>query len=174
MGYAVALCLVGAGLALFASTRTWVVEVTVRPAPLAPARVPRTGGELLPWLPALALVGLAGTGAVPATRGLLRRLVGVVLALAGLGLGLAAGAGLRLGTVGAPAGWPALCLLGGLLLLTGGGTTVLSGHRWPAMGARYERRRAQRSGGAATASGQGRGATEVWDALDRGEDPTLG
>lgn len=181
--YAVLLCLAGAGLALFAATRTWSVEVTVRPAPLSNVVVRHPGGDLLPWLPALALVALAATGALLATRGGGRRLVGGLLLL--VGLGVAAGGGY--GLVGAGGGdtstaWPLLCGLGGLLAAVAGGLTAGWGHTWPAMGARYERVRAGTAGagpvgspGAESTGGRvdGRRTVAAWDALDRGEDPTV-
>ncbi|WP_435820031.1 Trp biosynthesis-associated membrane protein [Micromonospora purpureochromogenes] len=172
--YAVLLCLAGAGLAFWAATRTWSVEVTPRGS-LPSARQGRTGADLLPWLSALALVGLAGGGAVLATRGRVRRLLGGLLAL--LGAAVAAGGGY--GLVAAFDGevsrhWPALCLLGGVLAALGGALTAARGQRWPAMGARYERH----PGAEAPAGADGRPATErgtreAWDALDRGEDPTV-
>ncbi|MFC8849079.1 MULTISPECIES: Trp biosynthesis-associated membrane protein [unclassified Micromonospora] len=174
--YAVLLCLAGAGLALWASTRTWAVELAARPTPLPPVRAARTGAGLLPWLPALAVVGLAGGGVVLATRGVPRRLVGVLL----LALGAAVAAGGGYGLVAAFDGavnrqWPAFCLVGGLIVAVGGGLVALRGAGWPAMGARYER---PARGGAGTPGAAqagpvtGRRTTEVWDALDRGEDPT--
>ncbi|WP_229400166.1 Trp biosynthesis-associated membrane protein [Micromonospora okii] len=175
--YAVLLCLAGAGLALWASTRTWSVELTARPVPLPPVRQARTGAGLLPWLPALAVVALAGGGAVLATRGAVRRLLGVLL----LALGAAVAAGGGYGLVAAFDGevsrqWPALCLAGGALAAGGGALTALRGATWPAMGARYERpvRRAAdpQEGEAATGPVTGRRTTQAWDALDRGEDPT--
>ncbi|MDG4805265.1 Trp biosynthesis-associated membrane protein [Micromonospora sp. WMMD1120] len=174
--YAVLLCLAGAGLALWAATRGWSVELTARPAPLPPVRGTRTGASLLPWLPALAVVTLAGAGAVLATRGRVRRVLGVLLAA--LGLVVAGGGGYALGAdLGGPVSrqWPALCLLGGLAAAVGGGWTALRGGDWPAMGARYER--PARVPEAATAAGSstplaGRRTTEAWNALDRGEDPT--
>ncbi|WP_247685470.1 Trp biosynthesis-associated membrane protein [Micromonospora sp. C31] len=177
MTYAVLLCVAGAGLALWASTRTWAVELTARPTPLPPVRDARTGAGLLPWLPALALVGLAGGGAVLATRGRARRLLGGLLC--GLGVAVAAGGGY--GLVAAFDGevarhWPAICLLGGVLATAGGLLTALRGRRWPAMGARYERRPAGDSAPAARGGAgrvTGRHTTEAWDALDRGEDPTV-
>ncbi|MEK8109990.1 Trp biosynthesis-associated membrane protein [Micromonospora sp. M12] len=139
MTYAVLLCLAGAGLALWAATRSWSVELTVRPAPLPPQRDTHSGAGLLPWLPALALV------ASPAVArcwppGRVRRLLGVLLGV--LGLAVAAGGGYGLvadigGSVSRQ--WPALCLLGGLLAALGGVWTALRGGDWPAMGARYER-----------------------------------
>ncbi|MER5702922.1 Trp biosynthesis-associated membrane protein [Micromonospora sp. NPDC002296] len=177
MTYAVLLCLAGAGLALWASTRTWSVELTVRPTPLPPVREARTGAGLLPWLSALAVVGLAGGGAVLATRGVLRRLIGVLL----LALGVAVAAGGGYGLVAAFDGevsrqWPALCLAGGLLAGAGGALTALRGAGWPAMGARYDRpaRRVAVDPGPAAGPVTGRRTTEAWDALDRGEDPTAG
>ncbi|MEQ4304511.1 Trp biosynthesis-associated membrane protein [Plantactinospora sp. B6F1] len=177
--YTVLLCLLGAGLAVFAATRTWSVELTARPAPLPPGRVTRTGGDLLPWLPALALVGLAATGAVLGTRGIGRRLVGGLLAL--VGVGLAAGAGYAgLGTdTEVAAGWPLLCALGGLLAGAAGAFTAVRSGGWPVMGARYERGRSAGAGPESpllTPDGRvdGRRTAAAWDALDRGEDPTVG
>ncbi|GGO15739.1 hypothetical protein GCM10011576_28020 [Micromonospora parathelypteridis] len=179
--YAVLLCLAGAGLALWAATRNWSVELTLRPAPLPPVREARSGAGLLPWLPALALVTLAGGGAVLATRGGLRRVLGVLLGV--LALAVAAGGGYGLvADVGGSVSrqWPALCLLGGLLAAAGGFWTALRGGGWPAMGARYERPARNDPEGSSVSTGPegpqapmaGRRTTEAWNALDRGEDPT--
>ncbi|MFY1672178.1 Trp biosynthesis-associated membrane protein [Plantactinospora sp. WMMB334] len=187
LAYAVLLCLLGAGLAVFAATRTWSVELTARPAPLPPDRLTRSGSDLLPWLPALALVGLAAAGAVLAARGAGRRLVGGVLAVIGAGIAFGAAYG-GFGTGGdVRAGWPLLCVLGGLLAATAGGFTAVRGGGWPVMGARYERGHragAGRDGTTADTGAAGRPATDgrldgrhttaAWDALDRGEDPTAG
>ncbi|MEU4473056.1 Trp biosynthesis-associated membrane protein [Micromonospora sp. NPDC023888] len=179
LAYAVLLCLVGAALALWAATRTWSVELTVRPAPLPPVRDTRSGAALLPWLPALALVTLAGGGAVLATRGRLRQVLGALLGV--LALAVAAGGGYGLGVDGlAQRQWPVLCLVGGLLAAVGGFWTAVRGGGWPAMGARYERpaRTAGQAAPAPTGTPEppgpmaGRRTTEAWDALDRGEDPT--
>ncbi|MER5455863.1 Trp biosynthesis-associated membrane protein [Micromonospora sp. NPDC002389] len=171
LAYAVLLCLAGAGLALWAVTRTWAVDTDVVGVPTPLVDEGRTGTQLLPWLPALALVGLAGGGAVLATRGRLRQVLGGLLALLGLmivgggGYGLVAEIGDEVARQ-----WPALTLLGGLLAAAGGLLTALRGRDWPAMGARYERRSRQ----SAPAAGpiRGAGTVEAWDALDRGEDPT--
>ncbi|MET7708284.1 Trp biosynthesis-associated membrane protein [Micromonospora sp. NPDC005413] len=179
--YAVLLCLAGAGLALWAATRSWSVELTVRPAPLPPVRDTRSGAALLPWLPALALVTLAGGGAVLATRGRPRRVLGVLLGAFGLAVAAGGGYGLVADVDGSVSRqWPALCLLGGLLAAAGGLWTALRGGGWPAMGARYERpvRTAQEPASAPVdpagppAPMAGRRTTEAWNALDRGEDPT--
>lgn len=149
LAYTVLLCVVGAGLALFAASRTWAVEVVPRPAPLPPARTPQAGG---PLLSALAVAALAGAGALPATRGRARTALGVLLVAAGVGIVAAAAPSL-------PAGWPALCALGGGAVAAAGALAVVRGRRWSGMGTRYER--------AAPVTG-----SDLWDALDRGEDPT--
>ena len=63
---------------------------------------------------------------------------------------------------GSPA-WPVTALLGGLAVVVGGLWVGASGHRWPHMGARYDR----------TESRGRTGSNDAWDALDRGEDPTV-
>jgi len=177
LGYAVLLCAAGAGLALYGVTRTWSEIVTARPG-LSSLRDTRTGADLEPWVIGLALVALAGAGALLATRGLGRRLLGGLLAVVGLGVaaGAVAGrAGLAVGSAGTGATvWPVACVLGGLLILLGGLAAARSGHEWPAMGARYDRRGA---GGPTDAEAdadvdQRVDTRAVWDALDRGDDPT--
>ncbi|MFC0528883.1 Trp biosynthesis-associated membrane protein [Phytohabitans kaempferiae] len=156
--YAVVLCAAGAGLALFAATRTWAVDVVTRPEPLPPLRTPRSGGDILPWLPPLAVVGLAGSGAIIATRRWARRWIGVLLLLVGLGVAAGGAYGLTETTA-----WALACLAGGLSLAAGGALTAVRGALWPGLGARYER----------AGRRPAEGPTAAWDALDRGEDPTL-
>ncbi len=157
---AVLACLVGAGLAVFAASRVWAVQRTAR-AGLSALVTDRTGGDLLGWLPAVALVGLAGAGALLATRGALRRGIGVLLVLAGLGTAVGGTYGV---TLASRALWPALTALGGLFCLCGGVLAVRHGHEWPVMGARYERGTEPQRGAEPT--------RRAWDALDRGDDPT--
>ncbi|GAA3760997.1 Trp biosynthesis-associated membrane protein [Micromonospora maritima] len=172
LAYALLLCLAGAGLACWALTRTWSVEVGTRGS-LPPGRPGRTGAELLPWVSALAWVGLAGGGALLATGGRLRRLLGALLA--GIGLAVAVGGGVGLTTADVSRHWPALVLAGGLALAAGGAFAALRGAGWPAMGARYERRAATSAAvpGGADRPAVERGTRDAWDALDRGEDPTV-
>ncbi|MBE1492305.1 Trp biosynthesis-associated membrane protein [Plantactinospora soyae] len=179
LAYTVLGCLLGAGLAVFAATRTWAVEVAARPAPLPATRTVHSGADLLPWLPALALVGLAGAGAVLGTRGLGRRLVGGLLAAVGAGVAI----GGAYGGFGTDQGdirltWPLLCVLGGLLTMVAGGVTTARGAAWPVMGARYERapRRSEPEPNPVADESRldGRRTRAAWDALDRGEDPTVG
>jgi hypothetical protein len=144
LAYAVIACLLGAGLGYLAWTRA--------------------GGDLGPWLRPLALVGLAGAGALLATRGPLRTVVGGLVTACGLGI--VAAAPYAWSRNAAP-GWPAVAALGGLALAAGGALALVRGRRWPAMGARYERRRREPDAG-----GRGSGTLQTWEALDRGEDPT--
>jgi Tryptophan-associated transmembrane protein (Trp_oprn_chp) len=144
---AVLLCVAGAGLAYVAAGRVWERHP-----------VDETGTDLVPGLSALALVALAGAGAVLATRGWARRAVGVLVLLVGLGLAVLA----LDRAFGAGTAWPGVTAAGGVLVVAGGLAAALAGHRWPAMGARYER--SPRSVG---------GTTDAWNALDRGEDPTV-
>ena len=175
LGSTVLLCAAGAGLAVYGVTRTWSEVVTARPG-LSSLRDTRTGADLEPWVIGLALVALAGAGALPATRGLTRRLLGGLLTVVGAGVAagaIAGRAGLDVGSAGAAATfWPVVCVLGGLLIVLGGLSAARSGHQWPAMGARYERR------GVAPADAEQAGVDQrvdtraAWDALDRGDDPT--
>jgi hypothetical protein len=156
-------CAVGAAVVLLAATRGWQTVVTAQPSPLPPITEHRTGAAIAPWLPALGVVALAGAGALFATRAAARLVVGAVLILAGAGEVVAA-----LATIGdgVALAWPLLCALGGLLVLGAGVVTVRVGRSWPGMSARYERPSAPAAPRKKTSQ------AELWDALDRGEDPT--
>jgi uncharacterized membrane protein (TIGR02234 family) len=112
-----------------------------------------------------------------------------------------AAAGLTSPTVDdvAVTGWPVLAAVGALLILFAGVACVLRGRRWPVMSGRYERSpdagtptgsagaRQQRQPGISPVPTEqnrsaprhsdrppqgGTGQRQMWDALDRGEDPT--
>ncbi|GGM43551.1 Trp biosynthesis-associated membrane protein [Dactylosporangium sucinum] len=160
-------CGAAAAVVLLAATRGWQEVVTERVAPLPPATTHRTGTDLAPWLPALGAVALAGAGALLATRGAARLVVGGLLSVAGAGI--AAAALLTLGD-GVTVAWPVLSALAGIVVAAAGVATVRSGRTWPAMGARYERpKRPDAPDGAPRRPAS---QAELWDALDRGEDPT--
>nr|WP_055503040.1 TIGR02234 family membrane protein [Nonomuraea pusilla] len=171
----------GCLLVLLAGGRDWV-RVTS-----GGVTVP-TGGELSPVLTPLALAALAGVVAVLATKGAGRRIVGALVALCGAGAGL--GVWSALGADGVAAWlrernvlrgaseipweavplWPVVAGAGAALVLAGGVLTALRGTRWAGMSARYER-------AASTSAAEGRKAAgrddrDLWDALDRGDDPT--
>ncbi|GAA4961230.1 Trp biosynthesis-associated membrane protein [Actinoplanes utahensis] len=169
---AVLACLAGAALTLYAATRVWAVQVEQRPG-LSDLRTEQTGSDVQPWLTGLALVALAGAGALFATRGVVRRVLGVLLALSGAGIAVGAvlaRAGADPGAVGAAGTlWPVACVIGGAVVAVGGVVTARHGHRWAAMSSRYERRPAGPVEKEETPGGRA-----LWDALDRGEDPTAG
>jgi hypothetical protein len=163
LGTSVLACLAGAGLALWAVTRVWSVRITERPG-LSSLRDSTTGAAEQPWVVGLAVVALAGAGALLATRGVVRRVLGVLLIVIGVAVAagmISARAGLDRGSVV----WPVLGVIGGAIIALGGLIAARSGHRWPAMSARYERNTAP-----VTAEPADTRAT--WDALDHGVDPT--
>ena len=75
----------GAGLVFLGVRHGWARVHTAAPAPLPGSNITVTGQDLVPAAGALALAGLASLAAVLATRGLARRLTGVLLALFGAG-----------------------------------------------------------------------------------------
>jgi hypothetical protein len=170
-------CAIGAVVALFAATRTWTATVQPQPSPLPDLHVSHAGTSAVPWLSALALVGLAGAAALLATRGLPRLFVGGLITVAGLGVvaagcyGLASLAGVRVA-------WPVVCLPAGLLMAAGGLLAALRGRSWPAMGARYDRPVSIPLNSVGSEEERVRpigpppSDVAMWDALDRGEDPT--
>ncbi|GAB2589762.1 hypothetical protein Aab01nite_41180 [Paractinoplanes abujensis] len=167
-------CLAGAGIAAYGATRTWSVEITPRPE-MSNLRTVRTGVDIAPWVIGLALVGLAGTGALLATHGRLRRALGGLLMLVGAGVAISAvagRAGLDTGEAG-PGGtiWPLACVLGGVIVALGGLTAARLGHLWPRMSARYERKPAATENREVTTGPVDSRA--AWDSLDRGDDPTV-
>jgi uncharacterized membrane protein (TIGR02234 family) len=194
LGLSVLACLAGAGLSIYAATRVWSVDVTVRPG-LSELRATTTGAAREPWVVGLALVALAGAGALLATRGTPRRVLGGLLTLAGAAVAVGAilgRAGLDPGAAGAGGTfWPVAAAVGGAIIAVGGLAAARHGHRWPTMSSRYERRPVQpaETDLAATAAplataGPKRGETleqnptpidtrAAWDALDRGDDPTM-
>ncbi|WP_248964891.1 TIGR02234 family membrane protein [Sphaerisporangium perillae] len=180
----------GAALVLFASGRTWA-QVAFPAAPgggVHTAPVALSGGDLAPVLSPLALASLAAVVAVLATRGLWRRVVGVLLALLGAAVTVGAWQGAfqahmiavaetrvtltsMIDVVVSPARlWPVLAITGGLVLVAAGALAAVRGGRWPGMSDRYERQAPPL--GAARAERPGRAERSLWDALDRGDDPT--
>jgi uncharacterized membrane protein (TIGR02234 family) len=79
----------GAGLILLAVRQRWAKAVFIPPRPLSPQVVAVSGADLVPLAGALAVAALAGLAAVIATRGVLRRAAGVLLAVFGAGAGAA-------------------------------------------------------------------------------------
>jgi uncharacterized membrane protein (TIGR02234 family) len=88
-GYALLAGAVGAGLILLALRAQWAQAVFTPQKPLTAEVVTVSGNDLVPLAGGLALAALAGLIAVIATRGVVRRAVGVLLALFGAGTGAA-------------------------------------------------------------------------------------
>jgi len=88
-GFALLAGAAGAVLVLLAVRQRWAQAVFTPPKPLSPQVVSVSGSDLVPLAGALALAALAGLAAVIATRGTLRRVAGVLLALFGAGAGAA-------------------------------------------------------------------------------------
>lgn len=152
----------------------------------APAReVALSGRDLAPLGGAMGWVGLAAIAALLATRTWGRRVTGGVVVVAGGVAGVTAlafaltdvasgGAGAfitaALGPTDAGAtsvsisAWWVLAMVSGLALVACGLLALLDGPSWPRLGARYSRPDGQAGAPSAAAA---------WDALDRGEDPTL-
>jgi uncharacterized membrane protein (TIGR02234 family) len=80
----------GAGLVFLASRQGWAQVRTAPPKPLPASQVTVAGSALVPYADALALAGLATLAAVLATRGLVRRLTGLLLTVMGAALAVSA------------------------------------------------------------------------------------
>ena len=174
---AAGLCALGAALVLLALSRAWISH-RIGTAPL-PSRTEHVAGtHLAPGARPLALVGLAGVAAVLATRRLGRLLVGVLVALAGVGVVLVVARALidpaaavrrapllvdaHIGGADGLGGWPYVALIGGALLAAAGLLVAVRGRTWASMSSRYD----------APAQRPREGEASMWEALDRGEDPT--
>jgi uncharacterized membrane protein (TIGR02234 family) len=146
--------------------------------------VTATGADLSPGLSGIALLALAAVAAAVALAGTPRRLLGVVVAAAGVYVGVAvvrllmdppgpanlaalpgAPAGGTVGSSVATTGGPLSAVLGAVLLLAAGLALMPAERRLPRFGARYAARSAER---AATADPD----RVTWEALDAGRDPT--
>jgi uncharacterized membrane protein (TIGR02234 family) len=199
-GIAVLLVAIGSAVILLSDGRPWHTIHVEREAPLGPITVHVTANTLTPSLTALALVGLAGTVALLATRGWPRRIVGGLLlvdgialaALAVLGaaapshrraislvsaarLGAVLDAGARVDIATALA-WPALDVLGAILLVFGAALVAWRGNRWTSMSARYDRPVGMKESVDPSPFEQDRAHADLalWQSIDRGEDPTTG
>lgn len=192
---ALLLDLLGAGGALLIARRNWQTARTPRPRPLADDVLAISGHTLDAATTALGLAALAGVVAVLATRGLARRAVGAMLALAGALLvwrslsGLTAVSAAKTRSlvqakhsgVGVDATfvphvtvhsvWPVLSAGCAVLVLGAGALIAVRGHRWGTMSRRYE----PPSGAVSTeesATARARADASMWTALDQGADPT--
>lgn len=173
--------LLAGALALFAVSRTWA-SATVRTPGLPVDEVSVSGASAAPILAGVAVVVIAAGLAVVAAGGWLRQLVGLLVAALG---GYAALRALTLNVGGGPLGralqdspaylagarppmqeapWPWVAALAFAAAGVLGIVVVLRGRAWPRMSARYER-------ATATPAADDDGS-DLWRALDAGEDPT--
>ena len=179
----------GAGLILASDSRGWAHATVTAPVRLS---VEATGSSLTSLPYALGLAGLAGAVALFAVRRIGRYLVGLILFGAGVGTVAAVAANLghlngtqlaksaeqTLGASAAQIGavsdtaWPYITILGGVLVALSGALTLARGRSWSGLSNRYEVAPAAQP--AASAPGPAAEATsrDLWDALNRGADPT--
>jgi hypothetical protein len=130
------------------------------------------GADAQPALVPLAVLALAAIAALLAIGGWWRRVVGVLIGLAGLATGWTATSDLS-GVFGAhPTGYPqwqvfgghVLALLAGLLMVLAAVLVVRGAGTMPRLGASYEN--------PSTAKRRRDPDTELWQALSEGRDPT--
>jgi hypothetical protein len=150
----VLLCAVGALGELLAVGRVWATVGAKH----------YTGSDVAGAVRPLALVALAGTAALLATRKWGRIAVGLLLVAAGIGAAVAA-----LSPGYPPAAhhvqaWRVVAVVAAIPVTLAGLAAAARGYRWSVMSARYDapgaRQRVQDPDVA------------LWDALDRGDDPT--
>jgi len=179
------LMLVGSALAWWAASATWVLVERSLLGDSTSAETTNiqavgllavSGGSVVSIAAAAPIIGFAGLAGVIGSRGWLRRSVGAVVTITGIVLCASAVRFLSTIAVGSPIPggvggsgdqnvvtvstvWPVVAIVAGLLLLAGGLLTTTVGHRWPTLGAGYERKSAQ--------------PRDAWDALDAGLDPTV-
>jgi uncharacterized membrane protein (TIGR02234 family) len=138
---------VGAGLILLAVRERWAEAVFTPPKPLSQQVVGVSGADLVPLAGALAVAALAGLAAVIATRGVLRRAAGALLAVFGACAGAAVTTGVTAANVvsvaashvaspesaavsGAAGSTTSGAAGGAAVVLTGTGHAVMTGTPW--------------------------------------------
>ena len=193
-------CVLGGILAgavmLFAGSRAWA-SVEVAPAGMTVDEVEVTGATSVPMVSAMAFVVMASAVAVIASGGWLRRAVGILMVVAA---GAAAVAVLMAGTaiddavrdavVGSPSMtggeaerdsfvdgadqtvWRWVALAAALVAVEVGAAVVAYARTWPRMGSRYDAPTAPASHETAKPAEE-RDTTDLWKALDEGDDPTV-
>ena len=136
----------GAGLVVLAARQAWAHAIFTPPKPLPAQDIAVTGQQLVPLASALALAALACLAAVIATRSVLRRAVGVLLAVLGVATAAAVLVSLRASAVLAAARASALSgPLGGSttsgshsegtvheIVVAGPGRAIMAGAPWRA------------------------------------------
>jgi uncharacterized membrane protein (TIGR02234 family) len=187
---------IGAGVSLMAATQVWL-EGSLDLIGLPPVEVSVTGRQAAPVLPAVALLALGAAVGLLLIGGPARRIFGAIVAVAALGAAwltavtiadpvaavsgpLAQAAGLASPPADAAldaarSGWPVIGIAGLVIIAASGlGAAVIG--RWPEVGRRYAAAPAVDPQGAVADGPQRRAEQDgirLWDALERGDDPTL-
>ncbi len=180
--------LLGAAAIVVGVARPWANATANQPG-LPTIHADVTGADLAPLAGALGVVVLAAFGAVIATRGWVRRGLGVLIvasaavvlvtaidppgATSGLRDALSAkgwsGGALDPGV----SGWRWVALAGSVASIAAGVAISLYGARWATMGAEYDAPAAAKSDQpGSTAPQVASTEAEVWRELDEGRDPT--
>ncbi|HEX3592744.1 MAG TPA: Trp biosynthesis-associated membrane protein [Pseudonocardiaceae bacterium] len=172
--WTVILLLVLGAVALWVSSRlTW--EWSRQLSPLRGTVVAtRRGTEVAPALVPIAILAVAAVAAVLAIGGWFRRVVGVLVALAGAGAVWVGVDGLATAFGAHPDGYPVsqvvtghlLAVLAGLIVVAAGLLVVRNAARMPRLGGSYQ------TPGAAKRRRDP--DAELWQALSEGRDPTAG
>ena len=169
----VLLGLVGAGVAAWAGHHGWIAGAKDDP-------FSQTQGTNLdsPGTTALALVALAAWGVVLVTRGLMRRVVAGLAAVAALAPIPAIWSTRHhlLTTHDGSHGtaWPWVALVGLVASVLAGAYAIRKAPAWPEMGARYDAPTGSATTAATAAPAEEQSSIDLWKALDEGTDPTLG
>lgn len=168
LAVAVLSAVAAAGVGLFAVTRTWGTETHARPYPLPDETVTTVGTTIAPWALPAAIVAMAAALALVATGGAARRMVVLVLAASGVVLAASGAFGVaRLAGV-----WPVVVATMGVCLVVVSAWSWSRYRDWPRMSARYDRREPEPAIVAPVDSDGALDSARLWDAIDRGDDPT--
>jgi uncharacterized membrane protein (TIGR02234 family) len=189
-GYAATILvgLAASGLCALAVARPWArAAATVRGLPPIEASV--DGADVAPVAAALAVVCLAGFGAVLATRGWVRRALGIVIVASAVVVvavavvpesttGLLEDALAARGWTGGGYGrsvtaWRVAAAASGVVVMAAGAVVTRFAGEWATMGTRYDSPSEGRQTSQAAADGPMSDAA-MWRALDDGGDPTNG
>ncbi len=179
------LATLGAVLTLAAASQPWVSAVVT----MGELRIPlqAAGSALTSVIIPLGIGGLAGALAVITFRGPGRVVTGALMVCAALTViaatvrvlgdvadAAAPAAGKTIGLTEIRVSeisitlWPWLTLLGGVLIAVAGVLTIVRGRRWPVISGRYQAPREQEKLPPAKEPPH-----QLWDTLDRGNDPTI-
>lgn len=177
LGPAVLLLLALGGGTLLAVRATWS-EATARAAGIPETDLTVSGADVVPGAAGLAILVMAAALGVLAGGPRLRRVIGVLVAVAGVvGVAISSRTGDALQTAqqraideaavaGASVDWsstaaPTFAIAGFVLIVVAGAAVAWLGPRWATMGRKYEAPAAREPD-----------ASDLWKAMDDGVDPT--